>query len=337
MKPGKVAQTVYRRSILKQLHMDKDILLFAPSREESCYGIQEQPEEQVLVSSASLYGSEKDLCVFAMAKTANELATRGARPCGYSIQILLPDFAYESRLKMMIALAEETALQYGMQILQADAQVVPGIQTTVVSVTCLGCVKKDKLVRCNMARPEQDLVMIGHAGLEGALRVKRAREEELKGRFLPAFLDKMEERRQEIFAVEPIRRAMETGVSAMCQVGEGGILASLWELAESSDMGLTVDMRKIPVRQETIEVCEYFHLNPYQMTSTGSILMVIEHGKELADTLKAYGTEAVVIGYTTKGKERVLMNGGEKRYLDRPAPDELACFFESGGWKKELC
>ena len=81
------------------------------------------------------------------------------------------------------------------------------------------------------------------------------------------------------------------------------------------------------VKQETIEVCEYFHLNPYQLTSTGCVLLVTEQGEELADALSKNGTPATVIGHTTKETERVIMNGGEKRYLDRPAQDEFARFF----------
>ena len=326
MKPGKVTQTIYRRSILKQLHTDKEVALFAPSQEEHCYGIQ-SAGGQMLSASVSLYGNEKDLCVFAMAKAVNELATRGASPSGVGIQILLPDFAYESRLKMMIAMAETAAEEQNLQILHADAQVVPGIQTTIVNVTAVGNLCAGRLFQSNMAKAEQEIVLLKWMGLEGSLRVKRAREEELKGRFISTFLDKLEASRKEIFSASAIETAAAVGVSAMHQIGDGGILAALWELAESAGIGLSVDMRKIAVKQETIEVCEYFHLNPYQLTSTGSILVVTEKGEELVDTLKESNVEAVIIGRTAKGNERVLMNGEEKRYLDRSAPDELAVFY----------
>ena len=106
------------------------------------------------------------------------------------------------------------------------------------------------------------------------------------------------------------------------------------EFCEAADsmlpeIGLSVDMRKIAVRQETIEVCECFHLNPYQLTSTGCILVVTTGGEELVEQLCAENLPAAVIGYTTDRVERVLMNGGEKRYLDRPAQDELMKFFSN--------
>ena len=55
--------------------------------------------------------------------------------------------------------------------------------------------------------------------------------------------------------------------------------------------------------------------------------MVTPKGQELADTLEREGVPAVIIGHTTDSRERVLYNGSEMRYLDRPAPDELTKLF----------
>lgn len=322
MKLGKVSQTVYRRSILKQLHTDKDVALIGPSQEECCYAISTKEEELVLNSDVSLYGNEKDLCVFAIAQAVNHLAAKGAEAKGVSIQIMLPDYAFESRVKAMIAFAEEVAEEHGLQILKADAQIVPGIATTIVHVSAAGTIKRENYKEMT-AVPGQEIVLLNYMGLEGTLRIKRAKEEELAKRFIPAFLDRIETYKNHIFAVEEMKTAAARGVSAMHQIVDGGIMAALWNLAESAGIGLSVDMRKIAVKQETIEVCECFHLNPYQLTSAGAILVVTDKGEELVDTLQKEGMQAVVIGHTVEGKERVVFSGGEKRYLDRPAPDEL--------------
>ena len=99
-------------------------------------------------------------------------------------------------------------------------------------------------------------------------------------------------------------------------------------MAEGAGIGLSVEMKKMTVRQETIEVCEVFHLNPYQLTSTGAVLMVTPKGEELKERLKREGIPAEIIGHTTEGNERIIWGGGEKRFLDRPAPDELARIYE---------
>lgn len=50
-------------------------------------------------------------------------------------------------------------------------------------------------------------------------------------------------------------------------------------------------MKKISILQETIEVCEHFRLNPYQMISTGSFLAVTDNGEVLADALNNQGLQ----------------------------------------------
>lgn len=328
MNLGRAPQTMYRRSILGQLHSDGHTALFPPGQEETCYGLPSEGGKQTLSCSVSLYGNEKDLCLFAIAQAVNNLATRGAKAQGVSIQILLPDYAYESRVKAMFQAADAAALACEIVILAADAQFVPGLHTTIVHVTAQGYVKNLKQSRT--ARPGEDIVLIKWIGLEGTLRVKRAKEAYLAARFAPSFIEQIESYKDQVFSVREIEAAASAkSVSAMHQIVDGGILAALWNLAESSGIGLQIDMRKIAVRQETIEVCEMFHLNPYQLTSAGSVLVVASRGEELADTLIQKAVPAVVIGHTKKEKERSLISGDEKRYVDRPAPDELARLFKT--------
>ena len=53
----------------------------------------------------------------------------------------------------------------------------------------------------------------------------------------------------------------------MQQIGSGGILAALWDLTEASGTGMKVDMAEFSIRQETVELCEFYRLNPYLLTS----------------------------------------------------------------------
>ena len=84
-----------------------------------------------------------------------------------------------------------------------------------------------------------------------------------------------------------------------------------------------MDLRKIPVRQETIEICEYFDINPYNVLSGGSLLAAAKEGTALAEALTRKGIPTVVIGRLTKGNDRILWNEGNKRFLDRPQKDEM--------------
>lgn len=328
MKIGKVSQTVLKRSLLKPLRFKREEAIFETSIEEMCYGIAADPEEQVISADSVLYGNEKDLGVFALAQAINDVATRGAVPIGASVYFMLPPHAYESRLKTMTEYVEEAGQRQGVQILCARAEVSPAVTKAVVHVTVQGLVKKDELLQANMGRAGQDIVLLKWIGLEGIFRVMREKEEELSKRFVPTFLKQVEELEPEIFSVESLWLARKMGATAMQQITSGGILATLWEMAEASDVGIEVDMKKMSIRQETVEICEYCHLNPYQLTSAGSVLIFTDHGEEMVEKFTELGVQAVLLGRTTQDKAKVILSSGEKRFLDRPAPDELLKIYE---------
>lgn len=328
MKIGKVSQTVLKRSILKPLQFHREEALIEPSVEEMCFGIGVQEDEQVLSSSVCLYGDEKDLGVFALAQVVNDLATRGAETVGASIHIMLPPYAYESRLKAMVEYVEQAGSAHGVQIMCAKAEVSPVISKAVVYVNGVGVLKKGALLQSSMGKPEQDIVLLKWIGLEGTFRVMREKEEELSKRFIPTFLNQIKSLEPEIFSERAIFMAREHGASAMQQITSGGILAALWEMAESSNVGMEVDLKKMTIKQETVEVCEFCHLNPYQLTSTGSVLIFTERGEELVSKYAEEGICATVLGRTTVDNARVILGGEEKRFLDRPAADELLKIYE---------
>lgn len=323
MKVGKVSQTVLKRSILKTLQFQREEAIIEPSIEEMCYGIEVKDGEQVLSTSVALYGNEKDLGVFALAQVVNDLATRGAKAVGVSVHIMLPPYAYESRLKAMMEHIEGAGSAHAVQILCAKAEVSPAINKAIVYMNGVGVLKKGELLQSNMGKADQDIVLLKWIGLEGTFRVMREKEEELSKRFVPTFLNQIQMLEPEIFSEKALFLAKDFGVSAMHQITSGGILAALWEFAESSDVGMEVDLKKMSIKQETVEVCEYFHLNPYQLTSAGSILIATDRGEELVSKFAEEGIWATILGRTTVDKARVILGGEEKRFLDRPAADEL--------------
>ncbi len=86
----------------------------------------------------------------------------------------------------------------------------------------------------------------------------------------------------------------------------GGVFGALWELGQCSGVGLEIDLKKIPIRQETIEICEFFDLNPYKLLSGGSLLLAAADGNALVHAIRQAGGEAVIIGRTIDSNDRGL-------------------------------
>jgi hydrogenase maturation factor len=160
-------------------------------------------------------------------------------------------------------------------------------------------------------------------GIEGTSIIAKEREEELLTRFSRSFVETAKGFDQYLSVLPEARLAAEFGISAMHDVTEGGIYGALWELAEASGIGLEIDLKSIPIRQETVEVCEYFGLNPYYLISSGCMLMAGERGHDLVRELQKAGIPAAVIGKAVEGKAKRILNGEEEAFLERPKTDEL--------------
>ncbi|MFR3753466.1 MAG: hypothetical protein ACLTW9_16395 [Enterocloster sp.] len=116
-------------------------------------------------------------------------------------------------------------------------------------------------------RPGQDLVMAGYAGFAGTVKIGAEKRDFLKTRFSPMFLRCLDE--TEPYSVEQwIKREQKEehcSFTAYEYAGEGGVLAALWNLSGIFNAGIDADLRCMPVRQVTVEVCELFELNPYRL------------------------------------------------------------------------
>lgn len=119
--------------------------------------------------------------------------------------------------------------------------------------------------------------------------------------------------------------ADENSVTVMpvIEIAEGGFLTAMWELAKRAGQGFTVDLRKVPLKQETVEICELTEVNPYHLCSYGAVVAVVPDGRLLAEQLEKNGIPSAIIGYTNATKAHILMNDGTESHLNRPEPDEL--------------
>lgn len=114
----------------------------------------------------------------------------------------------------------------------------------------------------------------------------------------------------------------------MYLLSDGGVFAGLWNMGEAAGVGLNVYMKDIPVRQETVEICNFFDVNPYQMQSEGSCLLLTENGYRLKRSLREKGISSEIIGFTTENNDRVVINREEKRYLQKHYEEALDLIME---------
>jgi hydrogenase maturation factor len=173
------------------------------------------------------------------------------------------------------------------------------------------------------AKPDQDIVMTKYAAMEGTALISKKKEDELKERYSSDFIQSAKKLIDDISIVKEAKIARTFGASAMHDVRKGGIYGALWELTSAAEIGMEVCLEEVPVRQETVEVCEFYDLNPYKLISGGSLLIVTKNGHELVRKLKGVGIPAAVIGKTTKEQSKKIVREGEAGFLEPPKSDEI--------------
>ncbi len=323
MNTGKVSESVLKRSVFKQLKVKRKEILAGPRIGMDCSIGQFEADELFSVSSDPITGAVKDIGSLAVHVTANDIAASGAEPVGITLTILLPDGFFEEDLKKICGDVNTACEELNVTVMGGHTEITTAVNQPIICVTGIGKLNKNKYKANEKAKSGQDIIMTKWAGLEGTAIIATEKEEELKNHFNSSFVDSAIALKKYISVVPESKIAVEYGVSIMHDVTEGGVFGGLWELAANARKGAEIILDKIPIKQETIEICEYYELNPYKLISSGSMLMIADDGEGLVKELEEKGIPSAIIGKLTDGNDRVVIQEDTKRALEPANSDEL--------------
>lgn len=329
MKNGKISESVLKRSVLKQLHMVNEDVILKPGVGEDCAIVKTSGSTMAALSAQSVTLDIKDthaLARFSVYSAINNLASSGARPTGIMVTFLLPTLSNEAQLRETMKEIDKVCAGAGISVLGGHTQVTRAVKNIILNITAFGIT--NEITPSRAVKPGMDIIAAGYAGLAGTSLIAVEREEELNSRFSKAFIDKAEQYLEDISAIQAAESAKGAGAVAMHDVAEGGIFGALWDMAEASKCGMDIDLKKIPVKQETIEICEFFDINPYKLISQGCLIIAAFDGSRIVREINRSGTNAVIIGTATESNDRVLISGEEKRFLETAQTDEIYKIFK---------
>lgn len=323
MKTGKVPINILKRSIIKELTQTNSEVLKGAEAGADYALLRLEMLEDIVVTTNIYEAFDKMMAALAIYKAGNNIACSGATPVAVTVSMTLPSTFSEASLKEYMQAMNEAARELKVEIAGGDTRVSEHVQVPVLTVTGIGKADRHNGMEERKVCAGQELVVSKWIGMEGALLLVNAKEEELQTRYPYAMLDRVKAMEHEMTVLTEAATAVKSDVSAMHDLSEGGILGGLWEFAQKHSVGLEIDLKKIPVKQEIIEICEFYELNPYALRSGGSLLMAVNNGSNLVWELNKLGIEASVIGRITDGNDRIILNQEEKRYLDLPQTDEI--------------
>ena len=322
LRVGKVKESVLKRSVLRQIHNKtvygspapgEDAGLFPMSADNSRIAISVNPVEGwTLASQRAVYGA------------INSLVAADVIPEAIAVTILMPEVTEEAQLKVLMRELDHCCQQEKIQLIAGHTAVSPFVKTLIISVTAIGVAAiemSEEAAKADVYK-NYDLVVAGTVGREGAAMIALEKEEQLQDRYAASYI----ETAQHLFDNGSMRAAAkavrEAGAVNIHDIREGGIFAGFWEMAAAAKVGLDIDLKKIPIKQHTIEVCEYFNLNPYMLRSGGCLLIACENGQNMVSLLEDAGITAAVVGRTTNQNDRIIRYDDEIRFLEPPKVDE---------------
>lgn len=327
MRIGKISENILKRSVLRLIKNHREEVIKGAEVGGDCAFLTwGKAQEMSALSTQTIVFPVKKAGYLAVMAACNNLEAEGARPVAVMLSLVLPEESQEDLLKEIMNQAEMCCNALQIQIAGGHTEVSPAVKCPVITATAIG--ETQGILRAEKSNsPVMDIVMSKWAGLEGTVILAEEKEKELSGRFPIYLVDKAKRCEACLSVASEAAIALKSGVYAMHDVRSGGIFGALWELSRKIDVGLSVNLREIPIRQETIEICELFGLNPYELLSGGSLLMVTENGGRLKMELESEGIPASVIGRTNGGNDKIVVNQDETRYLTMPAADEIYKIF----------
>lgn len=323
MRPGKISESVLKRSVLKQIKTKRQEILRGAEVGEDCAFFSFDEKEGALITTAPIVVNEFENIALELTAIVNNIAASGGEPVGVVVSAILPDKILESVIQRLSGEMERACRSLNLQIAGGNTQICKEVGKPILNVTVIGKKEEEQHKYFHQYEAGQDILLTKWAGLAGTAILAKKEQNKLEERLPGYIVENGILLEQEISVLTESRIAVEVGASGMHDVSRGGIFSALWELAEKANVGIEVDLKKIPIRQETIEICEVLGVNPYELYGAGALLIVSNHGSQLLHDLEKQGISASVIGKITQDKGKVILNGEETRYLDRPKNDSM--------------
>lgn len=316
MRKGTIEEIVLTRSVTKHIRKyNKGLVVGAGVGND--YSAVSFPFGDVISCEATSTDIE-----LALIKAMNNFATSGGEAMGIRVLFLLSKACEEQDVKKYMSKVNSFADENGIQIMGGHTEVTTN-ETTYFCITIIG-LSKDYKAKIKTIKPGYDIVMTKYAGLYGSDYIADKKKDNLSKRFAGSYIANALFGFEQYSVVPEARIAsLDENVCYMHDVSTGGVYGALWQLGSRINKGILVYNSDIPIKQETIEFCELFDINPYMLEGTGALLVVSSDGQSLVDELMSKEIFACVIGKVTDSKEKCIDTGSEKRFLSPVKGDDI--------------
>lgn len=263
-----------------------------------------------------------DIGALAVNGTVNDLAMCGARAQWLSAGFILEEGLSMETLWRVALSMRRAADAAGVSIVTGDTKVVDRGKADglFINTAGIGLVRDGLCIGPAEVRAGDAVLVSGDLGRHG-IAILSAREG-------LEFETTLESDCAPLLA--PVHALLDAGIEVHClrDLTRGGLSSALVEIAEASQLGITVEERAIPVREEVRAACELLGFDPMYVANEGRfVAFVAAHDAERAIAiLRGSEASAVTIGRVhVEGAGRVSMKSaiGALRAVEMLSGEQL--------------
>ena len=302
MNKGTVSNRIKKRSILKHIARTE----ITNARLGIDYSVLEEAASRFAIIVADGFSElSPDM---AYVRAVNNLAMSGAVPDKMMLNVTAAAGTDEQQLRDIMHRFTDISRERGVAIIGGNTVFAGGCAITVTVYGKTPVYRLEKLRQ--KVRPGDKIIIINHVGACGASLISEAKRDELRKRFSESYLlDYYEDFTIDTFNLETLApKLIDGGAVYLHDVSFGGIYRTLVEMAEFTGLGVDILHEHIPIRQSTIELCEFFNLNPYQLLGTGAVAAAVpaDNVDSIISLLSEEGAVFDIAGEFTADKSRIV-------------------------------
>jgi len=324
---GKIPVDFLTEVVFKNLGVTREEVVLGPSAGFDGAVI-DIGNKSLIASMDPITGAIERVGWLAVNINANDVATFGVEPAFLFSCILLPENADRKTVETICVQMDEAAKDLEIAIVGGHCEVTPRLTNPIVVGCTVSITEKGNYVTAGGAEPGDKLILTKSAGIEGTAILASDREKQLKKAINATTLQNAKNFYNQISVVKDAVTAFKTGgVHAMHDPTEGGVAGGIHEMADASNLGVKIFEEKIQVQPETRKICDFFHVDPLQLISSGALLISAkpEFAEKITRRLEQERIPASFIGEFLENPQTrtIVRKSGKTQTLPKPSSDHL--------------
>lgn len=263
---------------------------------------------------------------------ANDMATTGFAPMFGQFVLNLPAHLSKNDFEIYWNYIHQFCKDIGVSITGGHTGFIEGQNSTIAGGgTFISIAPKEEILVSKYAKPGDSILVTKTSALSSVAILAMSFPETVKNKIGKEFCYSASASFYDTSSLKDALTAVQnenSGVTAMHDVTEGGVLGAIYELAIASENGAEIFNEKLPIGEVQSAICNLFSLDPRYCIGAGSMIITCkkEKASEIISRLATNHIPCTEVGTITDKSSGIKL-------IESETINDLIYFEEDPYWK----